>query len=51
MSGSLIIRLKNDSEIGIIIVNYPPVNALGPGASEGIIDSLNNAKSTPPSRP
>ena len=43
MSESPVVRLEKDGEIGVIIVNYPPVNALGPGVSEGIIASLNQA--------
>jgi 3-hydroxyacyl-CoA dehydrogenase len=43
MSDSPVVRLERDGEIGVIIVNYPPVNALGPGVSEGIIASLNQA--------
>ncbi len=43
MSESPVVRLERDGEIGVIIVNYPPVNALGPGVSEGIIDCLNEA--------
>jgi 3-hydroxyacyl-CoA dehydrogenase len=47
MSDSPVVRLEKDGEIGVIIVNYPPVNALGPGVSEGIIDSLNKANADP----
>ena len=47
MSESPVVRLEKDGEIGVIIVNYPPVNALGPGVSEGIIDSLNQANADP----
>jgi 3-hydroxyacyl-CoA dehydrogenase len=43
MSEFPVVRLEKDGEIGVIIVNYPPVNALGPGVSEGIIASLNQA--------
>jgi 3-hydroxyacyl-CoA dehydrogenase len=43
MSESLVVRLEKDGEIGVIIVNYPPVNALGPGVSDGIIGALNAA--------
>src|SRR3954468_3963354 len=43
MSESSVVRLEKDGDIGVIIVNYPPVNALGPGVSEGIIASLNEA--------
>jgi 3-hydroxyacyl-CoA dehydrogenase len=47
MSESPVVRLEKDGEIGVIIVNYPPVNALGPGVSEGIIESLNTANADP----
>ena len=47
MSDSPVVRLEKDGEIGVIIVNYPPVNALGPGVSEGIIDCLNTANADP----
>jgi 3-hydroxyacyl-CoA dehydrogenase len=47
MSDSPVVRLEKDGDIGVIIVNYPPVNALGPGVSEGIIDSLNKANADP----
>jgi 3-hydroxyacyl-CoA dehydrogenase len=43
MSDSPVVRLEKDGEIGVIIVNYPPVNALGPGVAEGIIACLNTA--------
>ena len=43
MSDTQVVRLEKDGDIALIIVNYPPVNALGPGVSEGIIDCLNNA--------
>jgi len=36
-----VVRLEKDGDIGVIIVNYPPVNALGPGVAEGIIECLN----------
>src|ERR1700744_5002656 len=47
MSEAPVVRLEKDGEIGVIIVNYPPVNALGPGVSEGIIDCLNKANADP----
>lgn len=40
MSDSPVVRLEKDGDIGVIIVDYPPVNALGPGVAEGIIDCL-----------
>src|SRR3984957_605445 len=47
MSDSPAVRLEKDGDIGVIIVNYPPVNALGPGVSEGIVESLNAANADP----
>jgi 3-hydroxyacyl-CoA dehydrogenase len=47
MSEAPVVRLEKDGDIGVIIVNYPPVNALGPGVSEGIIDSLNKGNADP----
>jgi 3-hydroxyacyl-CoA dehydrogenase len=47
MSDFPVVRLEKDGDIGLIVVNYPPVNALGPGVSEGIIESLNAANSDP----
>ncbi|MGD0106500.1 MAG: 3-hydroxyacyl-CoA dehydrogenase NAD-binding domain-containing protein [Rhodopila sp.] len=47
MSDAPVVRLEKDGEICVIIVNYPPVNALGPGVSEGIIESLNAANADP----
>ena len=47
MPDSPVVRLEKDGDIGVIIVNYPPVNALGPGVSEGIVDCLNIANADP----
>lgn len=47
MSDQHVVRLEKDGDIALIIVNYPPVNALGPGVSEGIIDCLNQANADP----
>ncbi|MSP02575.1 MAG: fatty-acid oxidation protein subunit alpha [Acetobacteraceae bacterium] len=43
MTDSPVVRLEKDGDIGVIIVNYPPVNALGPGVADGIIECLNTA--------
>ena len=43
MSDVPVVRLEKDGDIGLIIINYPPVNALGPGVSEGIIECLTAA--------
>jgi 3-hydroxyacyl-CoA dehydrogenase len=42
-----VVRLEKDGDVGVIIVNYPPVNALGPGVAEGIIECLNTANADP----
>jgi 3-hydroxyacyl-CoA dehydrogenase len=47
MSDTPLVRLEKSGDVGVIIVNYPPVNALGPGVSEGIIDCLNKANADP----
>jgi 3-hydroxyacyl-CoA dehydrogenase len=47
MTDSPVVRLEKDGDIGVIIVNYPPVNALGPGVAEGIIDCVNTANGDP----
>lgn len=47
MSAQPVVRLEKDGDVALIIVNYPPVNALGPGVSEGIIDCLNRANADP----
>jgi len=41
------VRLEKQGDIGVIVVDYPPVNALGPGVSEGIIDALNKGNADP----
>jgi 3-hydroxyacyl-CoA dehydrogenase len=41
------VRLERDGDIGVIVVDYPPVNALGPGVSDGIIACLNEANADP----
>jgi 3-hydroxyacyl-CoA dehydrogenase len=47
MTDTSVVRLEKDGDIGVIIVNYPPVNALGPGVAEGIIECLNAANADP----
>ena len=47
MTDAQVVRLEKEGDIGIIIVNYPPVNALGPGVADGIIDCLNTANADP----
>ena len=47
MSGTSPVSLERQGDIGIIIVNYPPVNALGPGVAEGIKDCLAHGNTDP----
>ena len=42
-----VVRLEKRGDIGVIIVNYPPVNALGPGVAEGIIEQVAAANADP----
>jgi 3-hydroxyacyl-CoA dehydrogenase len=41
------VHLEQEGDIGVVVVDYPPVNALGPGVSDGIIDALNRGNSDP----
>ena len=47
MTDQPVVRLEKDGDIGVIIVNYPPVNALGPGVSDGIIECINQGNGDP----
>ncbi len=47
MSQAAVVRLEKDGDIGVIVVDYPPVNALGPGVADGIIDALNRGNADP----
>jgi len=47
VSESSPVRLEKEGDIGVIVVDYPPVNALGPGVSDGIIDALNRGNADP----
>ena len=47
MSGASPVSLERQGDIGVITVNYPPVNALGPGVAEGIKDCLARGNTDP----
>ncbi len=47
MSEAAVVRFDRQGEIGIITVDYPPVNALGPGVPEGIIAALHQGAADP----
>ena len=40
MSEAPVVRFEVEDGIGVITVDYPPVNALGPGVREGIIEAV-----------
>jgi 3-hydroxyacyl-CoA dehydrogenase len=47
MSAASPVSLERQGDVGVITVNYPPVNALGPGVAEGIKDCLARANIDP----
>jgi len=47
MNNAALVHLDRHNEIGVITVNYPPVNALGPGVPEGIIDAIKQGNADP----
>src|SRR5688572_6399627 len=42
-----VVRFEVEDGIGVITVDYPPVNALGPGVREGIVESLEKGNADP----
>jgi 3-hydroxyacyl-CoA dehydrogenase len=47
MSEQALVRFDVEDGIGVITVDYPPVNALGPGVPEGIIAALEKGEADP----
>jgi 3-hydroxyacyl-CoA dehydrogenase len=47
MSDAKPVRFETDGDVGVIVVDYPPVNALGPGVSEGIIEGIETFNADP----
>ena len=41
------VRLETQNGVGVIVVDNPPVNALGPGVPEGIIACVQQANADP----
>ena len=50
MSEAPVVRYEVEDGIGVITVDNPPVNALGPGVREGIIEALDKGNADPTSR-
>ncbi len=42
-----VVRLEVDGNVGVIVVDNPPVNALGPGVGDGIVGALARAEADP----
>ncbi len=47
MSDKPLVRLEREGDIGVIVVDNPPVNALSPGVPDGIIAALTEAEADP----
>ena len=47
MSEQELVRVERDGDVGVIIVDNPPVNALSPGVPEGIIAGLKTLEADP----
>ena len=47
MSEKPVVHFDVEDGIGIITIDYPPVNALGPGVSDGIMESLEKGEADP----
>src|SRR5215213_2830633 len=47
MSEAEVVRFEVVDDIGVITVDYPPVNALGPGVSDGICEAVAQGEADP----
>lgn len=47
MSDKPVVRFEVQDGIGVITIDYPPVNALGPGVSDGIVAALDRGEADP----
>jgi len=47
MSDKPVVHFDVEDGIGVITIDYPPVNALGPGVSDGIIAALEKGEADP----
>ena len=47
MTDKPVVRFDVEDGIGVITIDYPPVNALGPGVSDGIIAALEKGEADP----
>src|SRR5207245_2211485 len=47
MSEKPLVRFDVEDGIGVITIDYPPVNALGPGVSDGIMEAVDKGEADP----
>ena len=47
MDEKTVVRFEVEDGIGVITVDYPPVNALGPGVSDGIVAAIDRGEADP----
>ena len=47
MNEAKVVRFEVEDGIGVITVDYPPVNALGPGVSDGICEAVAEGEADP----
>ncbi len=47
MTDKSVVRFDVEDGVGVITIDYPPVNALGPGVSDGIIAALEKGEADP----
>ncbi|RYJ00603.1 MAG: fatty-acid oxidation protein subunit alpha, partial [Acetobacteraceae bacterium] len=47
MAEAAVVRFEVVDGIGVITVDYPPVNALGPGVSDGIVAAVDQGEADP----
>jgi 3-hydroxyacyl-CoA dehydrogenase len=45
--GEKLVRFEVEDGIGVITIDYPPVNALGPGVRDGIVEALEKGGTDP----
>jgi 3-hydroxyacyl-CoA dehydrogenase len=47
MSDKPLVRYEIEGDIGVVIIDNPPVNALGPGVRDGIVEALEKGEADP----
>jgi 3-hydroxyacyl-CoA dehydrogenase len=47
MSDKPLVRFEVDGDIGVVTIDNPPVNALGPGVRDGIVEALEKGEADP----